>query len=198
MAHRNPYGRVDPRTLAAHAQGYPARSIFKLEEIDQRVKLLKGGNRVLDLGAAPGSWSLYAAKKVGPNGRVVALDLKVINEAFPPWVTSRADDIFKVAPASLCPPGPYDVVMSDMAPSTSGSKTHDQTVSFDLFMRALEFAAEIGRPGSHFVAKLFMSNQFSEAKSAVQKLFSEATTIRPQGTRKPSSEVFIVGLSKRV
>ncbi|MDX2056111.1 MAG: RlmE family RNA methyltransferase [Polyangiaceae bacterium] len=194
---KNPYNRVDPRTLAARAQGYPARSIFKLEEIDRRVKLFKGGQRVLDLGAAPGSWTLYAAKRVGSSGRVVAIDLKPIEEAMPPWVTSSVGDIFQVPSESVAGAGPYDVVMSDMAPNTSGSKVHDQTVSFELVMRALEFAAHVGKSGSHFVAKLFMSNQFTEAKSAIQKQYSDMTTIRPQGTRKPSSEVFLVGLRKR-
>src|SRR5690606_1901046 len=75
---QNPYAGQDPRTLEARKRGYPARSVFKLEEIQQKTQLLRGGQRVLDLGAAPGSWSLYAAQKVGPSGRVLAIDLSEI------------------------------------------------------------------------------------------------------------------------
>ena len=83
--HRNPYAG-DPNTRAAKQQGYPARSVFKLDEIDRRVNLLKAGQRVLDLGAAPGSWSMYASQKVGPKGRVLAIDLQAIQQQFLPNV----------------------------------------------------------------------------------------------------------------
>ncbi|MEO7032944.1 MAG: SAM-dependent methyltransferase, partial [Polyangiaceae bacterium] len=82
----NPYEKIDARTKQAKAQGFPARSVFKLEEIDRRVRLFRGGQKVLDLGAAPGSWSLYASQKVGPGGRVLAIDLQEIGQAFPPNV----------------------------------------------------------------------------------------------------------------
>jgi 23S rRNA (uridine2552-2'-O)-methyltransferase len=78
---KNPYATPDHKTKAAKAQGFPARSVFKLEEIDRRVRLLNGGQKILDLGAAPGSWSLYASQKVGPGGRVFAIDLQDIRQA---------------------------------------------------------------------------------------------------------------------
>src|SRR3954465_5015179 len=83
---KNPYKRPDALTKAAKAQGYPARSVFKLEEIDHRVKLLRAGQRVLDLGAAPGSWSMYAAQRIGPSGKLLAIDLSPITASLGPTV----------------------------------------------------------------------------------------------------------------
>jgi 23S rRNA (uridine2552-2'-O)-methyltransferase len=191
---QNPYARADARTLAAKAQGYPARSVFKLEEIDRRVRLLGPGKHVLDLGAAPGSWSLYAAQKVGPKGRVLAVDLQQIHQAFPEQVTVIRGDALDLGNDALATFAPYDVVLSDMAPNTSGSKVRDQTLSFELFMHAVEVAAALGKPGSAFVGKLFMSADFQAAKQAVKARYAREQTIRPAGTRSVSSEVFLVGV----
>jgi 23S rRNA (uridine2552-2'-O)-methyltransferase len=163
---------------------------------------------VLDLGAAPGSWSLYAAEKVGSEGRVVAVDLQEIRQAFPPQVIVLRADVLAFAAAPAEPVGagepnpvlenaPYDVVLSDMAPSTSGSKIRDQARSFDLFMKALDVASQLGKPGSNFVGKIFMSEDFPKAKNGVQARYAAARVIRPEGTRSGSSEIFIVGLGLR-
>ena len=191
---KNPYAKPDARTKAAKAQGFPARSVFKLEEIDRRVRLLKGGQKVLDLGAAPGSWSLYASQKVGPSGRVLAIDLQDIRQGFPPNVKVTQGDALTLENASLSEFAPYDVVLSDMAPNTSGSKVRDQAYSFELCMRALDVAHALGKPGSHFVAKIFMSDDFKEARRVAGERYERSQVIRPEGTRRQSSEVFIVGL----
>lgn len=193
----NDYARPDRHTRAAKAAGYPARSIFKLEEIHKRVRLFKAGQRVLDLGAAPGSWSLYASQCVGPSGRVLAVDLSEITEALPPNVQARQLDVFGAERAVLAEFGPYDVVLSDMAPRTSGNKARDQALSFELCQRALEVADELGGPGSHFVAKLFMSSDFGELKRAISTRYSECRVVRPEATRSQSSEVFLVGLGRK-
>jgi len=191
---KNPYAKPDAKTKAAKAQGFPARSVFKLEEIDRRVRLLKGGQKVLDLGAAPGSWSLYASQKVGPSGRVFAIDLQDIRQPFPPNVKVLQGDALTLENASLSEFAPYDVVLSDMAPNTSGSKVRDQAYSFELCMRALAVAYALGKPGSHFVAKIFMSEDFTEARRVAGARYEKCQVIRPEGTRQQSSEVFIVGL----
>jgi len=191
---KNPYATPDAKTKAAKAQGFPARSVFKLEEIDRRVKLFKGGQKVLDLGAAPGSWSLYASKKVGPSGRVFAIDLQEIRQAFTPNVKVIQGDALTLENASLSEFAPYDVVLSDMAPNTSGSKIRDQAYSFELCMRALDVAHALGKPGSHFVAKIFMSDDFQHARRLAGERYEKCQVIRPEGTRQQSSEVFIVGL----
>ena len=190
----NAYEKPDARTKAAKAQGFPARSVFKLEEIDRRVKLLRGGQKVLDLGAAPGSWSLYASQKVGPGGRVLAIDLYEIRQAFPPNVKVAQGDALTLENAALSEFAPYDVVLSDMAPNTSGSKIRDQAGSLELCLRALDVALALGKVGSHFVAKIFMSGDFQVARKVAGERYEKCQVIRPEGTRQQSTEVFIVGL----
>jgi 23S rRNA (uridine2552-2'-O)-methyltransferase len=191
---KNPYAGADAHTRAAKAKGFPARSVFKLEEIDRRVRLLKPRQHVLDLGAAPGSWSLYAAERVGPSGKVLAIDLSGISQIFPDQVEVVQGDALALASEVLARHAPYDVVLSDMAPSTSGSKVRDQAQSFELFMRALEVATTFGKPGSHFVGKLFMSGDFQTARQAVAAAYEKSQVIRPEATRTQSSEVFVVGM----
>jgi 23S rRNA (uridine2552-2'-O)-methyltransferase len=193
----NAYEKPDARTKAAKAQGFPARSVFKLEEIDRRVKLLRGGQKVLDLGAAPGSWSLYASQKVGPSGRVLAIDLQEIRQAFPPNVQVAQGDALTLESAALSAFAPYDVVLSDMAPNTSGSKVRDQAGSLELCLRALDVALALGKVGSHFVAKIFMSGDFQVARKLAGERYEKCQVIRPEGTRQQSTEVFIVGLGLR-
>jgi 23S rRNA (uridine2552-2'-O)-methyltransferase len=193
----NPYARPDARTRAAKASGYPARSVFKLEEIDQRLRLFRAGMRVLDLGAAPGSWTMYASQHVGPHGRVLAIDLQGAGQAFAENVTWIQGDALELGQAELVAGAPYDLILSDMAPSTSGSKVRDQALSFDLFMRALDIATLFGRSGSKFVGKLFMSPDFQSARTALGARFQTAKVIRPEGTRQQSSELFLAGLGLR-
>jgi 23S rRNA (uridine2552-2'-O)-methyltransferase len=194
---RNPYKKADSFTLAAKAQGYPARSVFKLEEIDRRTRLLRAGQRVLDLGAAPGSWSKYAAERVGPRGRVLAVDLTEIFAVMPPQVERIQGDVFALPVEELGRAGPYDVVLSDMAPATTGTRFADQARSFDLFMRALDVAEGVIAPGGSFVGKLFMSDDFGRARERLRALFAEVRVLRPDATRRQSYEVFLVGLQRK-
>ena len=194
---KNLYQRPDAFTKAAKAKGYPARSVFKLEEIDQRVRLLRPGQHVLDLGAAPGSWSMYAAQKIGPRGKLLAIDLSEINVSLGPAAVAVQGDALSLSNDALAMFAPYDVVLSDMAPSTSGNKDADQARSFELFMRALSVADALGAPAGSFVGKLFMSGDFVAARDALRALFDEVKTIKPEGTRSSSVEVFLVGMKRK-
>jgi 23S rRNA (uridine2552-2'-O)-methyltransferase len=194
---KNPYKRADAFTRAAKAQGYPARSVFKLEEIDRRTRLFRPGQRVLDLGAAPGSWSMYAAQQIGPSGKLLAVDLSPIHAALGPSASAVQGDALALDNADLALFAPYDVILSDMAPATTGSKLADQARSYELFMRAVAVARELLAPGGAFVGKLFMSDEFPKARVALQELFAEVRAIRPEGTRSASSELFLVGLRRR-
>jgi len=194
---KNPYKGGDSFTHKAQKAGYPARSVFKLEEIDRRLRLLKPGQRVLDLGAAPGSWSLYAAQKIGSTGRVVAIDLEPILVPLSPNVTAIVGDAFALTNEELSEHAPYDVVLSDMAPRTTGNRLGDQTRSFELFMRALHVAEMLLRPGGAFVGKIFMGEDFSRAQAETKRLFAEQRAIRPEGTRATSYELFLIGLNLR-
>lgn len=193
----NPYAKPDAKTMEARAQGYPARSVFKLQEIDRRMRLLRAGQNVIDLGAAPGSWSLYASERVGPTGHVYAIDIKPILQTFGENVKVLEGDALSLESEVLAAYAPYDVVMSDMAPNTSGSKFQDQARSTELFLRALQVAMEFGKPGSHFTAKIFMSGDYKAAETDVRKAYETVRTIRPDGTRQVSTEVFVVGMNKK-
>jgi 23S rRNA (uridine2552-2'-O)-methyltransferase len=191
------YQRPDHFTREAKKAGYPARSVFKLEEIDARVRLLRPGMRVLDLGAAPGSWSLYAAKQIGPNGKLFAVDLSPLGTSLPANCTFLQGDALSLEEGAISALAPYDVVLSDMAPKTSGQKSVDQARSYELFMRALAVAGSLVRPGGAFVGKLFMSEELRHARARMKELFAEERLIRPEGTRSVSTELFVVGLGRK-
>ena len=196
-ARKNPYARPDRFTRAAKEAGFPARSVFKLEEIDRRTRLLRPGMHVLDLGAAPGSWTMYAAQKTGPKGRLLAIDLDPLNTALPPGAEFVQGDALSVTNEDLARFAPYDVVLSDMAPRTTGNRITDQTRSFELFMRALAVAATLGKAGGAFVGKIFMSDDLPAARAELRKHYATERLIRPEGTRAISTELFVVGLEKR-
>jgi len=193
---KNTYKGGDAFTREARQRGFPARSVFKLEEIDRRVKLLRPGQRVLDLGAAPGSWSLYAAQRIGLAGKLVAIDLEPIAVPLPENAVAFVGDAFALD-SVVAEHGPYDVVLSDMAPRTTGNRLGDQTRSFELYMHALDVARRLLKPGGAFVGKIFMGEDLPEAKAETKRLFTEERGIRPEGTRATSYEMFLVGLGKR-
>jgi len=197
MSGKNPYQKPDHFTKTAKSAGFPARSVYKLEEIDRRVRLLRPGMRVLDLGAAPGSWALYAAQKIGPNGKLLAVDLKALEVGLPPQGSFFVGDALELGNEALALHAPYDVVLSDMAPSTTGNRFTDQTRSFDLFMRALAVAANLVKVGGAFVGKIFMGEDLPLARTELRKHFAAERLIRPEGTRTVSYELFIIGTNRR-
>ncbi len=184
----------------AKKEHYPARSIYKLEEIDRRVRLIKKGDKVVDLGAAPGSWTTYLATKVGPRGVVAAIDLQPLTIDEQPNVIQLTADVLTLTSAELhAATGReiFDVVVSDMAPHTSGHRFVDQSRSFDLFMRAVALAGELCRPGGHFVGKIFQGEDFELARQGVRELFDKVRVIRPASVRQESYEIYLVGLGKK-
>ncbi len=195
--HKNPYKKPDKFTDAAKKAGFPARSVFKLEEIDRRTRMLKRGQSVVDLGAAPGSWSKYVAEKIGERGKLLAIDRQELRTALPPWCRFVMADCFALDGVHYTEFGPFDVVLSDMAPNTTGNRFTDQTRSTELFLHALEVAKAHGAPGSAFVGKIFMGEDFPAARAEVRKLYEEERLIRPEGTRQVSYEIFVIGLRKR-
>ncbi len=156
---------------------------------------------MLDLGAAPGSWSRYAAERVGARGAVVAVDLQEIVGLALANVMVVRGDAFAVRDAAngrdaddpVVARSPYDVVLSDMAPATSGTRLTDQVRSYELFMSALEVAVELGRPGAAFVGKIFMSGDFPDARRSVATRFATCRVLKPEGTRSNSTEIYVVG-----
>jgi 23S rRNA (uridine2552-2'-O)-methyltransferase len=194
------YNPKDHYYHKAKEQNYAARSVFKLEEIDAKHKLLKPGQKVLDLGAAPGSWSQYASKKIGDNGRILGVDLSPVNVKLKNAVFIEADlrdlnleQIFAEHGFNA----PFDLVLSDMAPKTTGIRFTDQARSMELCELALDVARRFLRPGGHFVCKLFHSEEFQVLRDAIKKDFEQFNAVKPDSTRKISKEIFLVGLRKR-
>jgi len=181
----------------ARRDGYPARSVYKLEEIDKKVRLFRRGMRVLDLGAFPGSWTMYAANEVGAKGRVLGFDLTKFEGVLAPHAEIRQGDAFAITLEDLGEE-PFDLVMSDMAPATTGHKSLDQYRSYELAMRALALAEEVLSPGGHFVAKIFQSGDFPAAKAAVKAAFDKVKIVKPKAVRSESYECYLVGLGRKV
>jgi 23S rRNA (uridine2552-2'-O)-methyltransferase len=181
----------------AKQDNYPARSVYKLQEIDKKVGVLKPGQKVLDLGAAPGSWSLYAAKRVGPGGSVLAVDLQAAGTGFPDNVAFRQEDVFERSPtfqAELESWLPFDLVLSDMAPKTTGAKSVDQARSMALAEEALYLAQDCLIKGGHFVVKVFMGPDTQAYVQTMRGLFRTVKTVKPQSSRSESKEIFYAGL----
>lgn len=188
----------DHFTDKAKAEGYAARSIYKLKEIDTRLKLMLPGSRVLDLGASPGSWSRYALERVGDQGLVVAVDLKPLDFAHP-RLRAHQGDAFELDPCALLPEqcAHFDVILSDMAPSTTGSRTADALRSAALCERVLECAQLAGAGGSHLIMKLLEGQGSQELLRALRDSCTGVRTFRPKATRKTSTEVFLYGQLRR-
>ena len=202
MRARGPYIN-DARTREARKRGYPARSVFKLEEIDRRFRVLRSGLRVLDLGCAPGSWSLYAAKKAGATGVVVGIDLQACDLQPREGLVLVQGDAFELEAPLLrektdgrCPP--FDVVLSDMAPRTTGIKSADHAASIDLCDRALFVAGEQLVEGGALVVKVFEGPEREAFEDRVRQQFEDLRRLRPRGTRSRSVEVFVVARGRRM
>lgn len=184
--------------LKAKAENYPARSIYKLKELDARFRLLRPGIKVLDLGAAPGSWSLGAAEKVGAAGIVLACDLKRPDIRLPEQVRFVQADI--LAPcaeylAAIERWAPFDLVMSDMAPATTGSKFTDQARSLELALAAFESVAANLRRGGNFIVKIFMGPDVRELLGPMRSAFGSVKSFKPKSSRSESKETFFIGLN---
>ncbi|MEE9386916.1 MAG: RlmE family RNA methyltransferase [Nannocystaceae bacterium] len=191
-------GRHDAAYLRAKAERYAGRAIYKLQEIDRKFRLIRRGSRVLDLGCWPGSWLQYLARKVGPDGFVLGLDLKEVELEFPDHVSARVGNVEKLqCDALLRRFGAFDAVVSDMAPNTSGVRYADQWGSEELFLCALRVANQVLRPGGHFVAKVFQGGRFPELLAGVRGDFEACKPFRPEGTRPGSIEQYIVGKRRR-
>ncbi len=179
----------------AKKENYAARAVFKIQEIDDKFRIFKPGYKILDLGAAPGSWSQYAAKKVGPQGRILGVDLQPIKITLPNALFITADmrelNLGETMTSNGIAP-PFDVVLSDMAPKTCGIRVTDQMRSLELCDLALATAERFLRPRGSFVAKLFHSDEFEGFRNRLRERFGKVEVLRPQSTRKESKEIFFI------
>lgn len=192
---RADYRKPDFYTRQAKARGFAARSVFKLEELDRKEKLLRPGARVLDLGAAPGSWMQYAAGRVGRKGLVVGVDFKELARPLQPNERFVQEDVFELSGEELLSRfGMFDLVLSDLAPSTMGDKSTDHFRSIALAERALALARRLLRPGGGFLVKAFQGADFDELVRSVRKNFTGVKLKKPASSRSASREMYILGL----
>lgn len=179
----------------AKQEKYPARSVFKLEEAQHRFQLLKKGDVVLDLGCSPGSWSIYAAKQVGTTGKVIGVDLQTTKKyAFAgaaPMELLKAD-IFSEEIFTQLAALQFNVVLSDMAPATTGHKFSDHLKSLELSRRALTIAAAVLAVGGNFYCKAFQGEDFPHFVDEVRQLFKTVKVVKPKSSRVESREVFVL------
>ena len=181
----------------AKRDNYRARSAYKLLEIDRRLHLLKKGDVVLDLGAAPGSWSQVASRVVGPSGRVVAIDLTEIEPLA--GVVGLQGDILAAETQNRLSEAlgrPADVVLSDVSPRISGNRLADHARSIELAEMSLETAVELSRVGAHFAVKVFQGEDFDPFAARVARAYREMRVVVPEATRQESREAYVVGLHR--
>jgi 23S rRNA (uridine2552-2'-O)-methyltransferase len=191
----------DPYVARAKREGYRSRAAFKLLEIDEKHHLLKPGQRVVDLGAAPGGWSQIAARKVGSadgNGRVVGIDLLPI-DPLPGVDFIQLDFLDESAPERLIAMigGPADVVMSDMAANTTGHKKTDHLRIIGLAEAAIDFARQILAPGGAFIAKVFQGGTENQLLADLKRDFATVRHVKPAASRADSSELYVLATGFR-
>lgn len=182
----------------AKKEGYPARSVFKLEEIQQKQHILDKGDTVLDVGAAPGSWSLYAARTVGAEGKVVAVDLKELElpPDAPGNITALQGDAFsQEMQARIAEHAPYRAIISDAAPATTGNRTVDTARSEAIAEQLLYLAPQLLAEGGSMVIKLFQGGGERELLETMRDMFTKVKPLKPKASRKDSFELFLIGLS---
>jgi 23S rRNA (uridine2552-2'-O)-methyltransferase len=194
-------GSGDPRAdhyfHLAKTEGFAARSVYKLEEIDRRHRLLRPGMDVLDLGCHPGSWTQYASKAIQPGGRLLGID-RTPTKSPSANVAILTGDIFDLVgrPKELFPLG-FHVVLSDMAPNTTGRRDVDEARSLDLAETARSIAVENLRPGGSLLIKIFFGPGTTRWMETLKANFDPGQIIRPEATRKQSREVFILSRNFR-
>lgn len=194
------YNRKDAFYKKAKQAGYRSRAAYKLLELSRNFRLIKRGHRVIDLGAWPGGWVQVAAELVGPQGKVVGIDLAEIDPLPQKNVSllqGDATDPEQQQQLLSLLDGPVDVLLSDMAPKLSGIREVDEARSEELTQAAVSCTASLLKPGGALLLKAFMGPQHKTLLSALRKNFSNVKTTKPEATRKGSAETYIVATGLR-
>jgi 23S rRNA (uridine2552-2'-O)-methyltransferase len=190
----------DPYVARAKREGYRSRAAYKLLEIDAKHKVLKPGDRVVDLGAAPGGWSQIAAEKIGApaRGKLVGIDILDMDNV-PGMEFAKIDFLDDDAPEKLKAMlgGPADVVLSDMAANTTGHKQTDHLRTMNLVEAAAEFAREVLAPGGRFLAKVLAGGTETALLAQLKKDFAEVKHVKPPASRSGSSELYVLATGFR-
>jgi 23S rRNA (uridine2552-2'-O)-methyltransferase len=191
------YKKPDHYARRAKDKGFGARSVFKLEEIDDKEGLVRPGLHALDLGASPGSWMQYVSGIVGPAGLVVGVDKNPLKRQTRPNERFTAADVFELDPEALLREhGTFNLVISDMMPNTIGNKQADHFRSVAVAERALFFADALLRPGGNFLVKVFQGADFDSFRAKLRQRFAKVKVKKPKSSRPNSREVYLLALGK--
>ena len=182
--------------MLAKKEGYPARSVYKLKEIDEKYKIIKKGDRVLDLGSAPGSWLLYISQKVGSMGKVVGVDIEEIKIPPKANIVFIKRSVFDLKESDF--KDKFEAVVSDLSPKTSGIKFLDAGKSLELAEKSFEIAKSVLLPDGNFVCKIFESEASDDFFKKVEICFDFAKRFRPKAVIRESKEFYIIGRGFRV
>jgi 23S rRNA (uridine2552-2'-O)-methyltransferase len=190
---------TDEYVKRARKEGYRSRAVYKLKEIDERDRLLKPGLVVVDLGAAPGAWSQYVKERVGKNGRVIALDILPIEPLAGIEILQGdiTEDATLEALMEAISGQPVDLVISDMAPNTTGIDSADQARAMYLAELAMDFAGRVLKPGGTFLVKVFQGSGFNELFKSLQQRFQRVATRKPKASRPRSAEQYLLATGYR-
>jgi 23S rRNA (uridine2552-2'-O)-methyltransferase len=192
-------GRPDFYWRKSKEQGYPARSVFKLQEIQEKFHVVRPGGRILDLGASPGSWSLYLLDCLSA-GRVTGVDLSAVDRRLAARRNYRflqGDFFAEDITAQIRAAGPFDAVLSDAAPSTTGNRTSDTARSLEICRRVLAIAVEVLSPGGNLAVKVFQGGEERDLIEEMRGMFSAVRAFKPKASRQDSMEIYFVGTGFR-
>lgn len=195
---KKPYKLHDLLTFKARQAGFRARSVYKLQELDQKFHLIRKNQKVLDIGSFPGSWLQYVSDKIQPQGQVTGLDIQAIKPISANVQTLIADvsDLGHVG-SLLAPYAPFDLVLSDISPNTSGVKDSDHIKSIQLNKNILSISQKFLQAGGDLIMKLFPGREFEPFVRDVTKYFKDVRQIKVMASRVSSNEIYLVCLNKR-
>ncbi len=196
---QNSYAKPDFWSQKAFREGYPARSVYKLEEMDRKFGLLKGASKVLDLGSAPGSWTVWLLRNIKEGGSVVSVDLNPLaKDVKADNLTFIQGDLLSAeVRAQIEAKGPYDLVVCDAAPLTTGNRTVDTARSTALVEMAVYYAQQQLKNGGSFCVKIFQNGSQQKELQKMRAIFTTAKGFKPEACRNESFETYLIGLNKK-
>ena len=195
----NSYAKPDYWSQKAFREGYPARSVYKLQEIDEKFSLLKKSTTVLDLGAAPGSWTTWLLRNMAPTSKVVSCDLNPLSKSVKAdnLVFIQGDLLENEILERIKAEGPFDLVVCDAAPKTTGNRTIDTLQSKGLVKMAIWYAQTMLKTGGNFCVKIFQNGDQQELLKSMREIFTQAKGFKPEACRQESFETYLIGLGKK-
>ncbi|MBP3772196.1 MAG: RlmE family RNA methyltransferase [Treponema sp.] len=195
----NSYEKPDFWSRKAFSEGYPARSVYKLQEIDQKFGMIKKNYKVLDLGAAPGSWTTFLLRTMEGSGKVVSCDLNPLSKSVKGdnLVFIQGDLQQKEIVDKIKAEGPFDLVVCDAAPLTTGNRVVDTARSSGLVKMAIWYAETMLKSGGNFAVKIFQNGDQQALLKAMREVFTNAKGFKPQACRSESFETYLIGLGKK-